>query len=48
MVTADGDLVELTRQDEDLDGAVVALGALGIVTTVTLDILPTYDVRQYL
>jgi xylitol oxidase len=48
MVTADGDLVELTRQDEGFDGAVVALGALGVVTTVTLDILPTYDVRQYL
>jgi xylitol oxidase len=48
MVTADGDLVELTRQDENFDGAVVALGALGVVTTVTLDILPTYDVRQYL
>jgi xylitol oxidase len=48
LVTADGDLVELTRQDENFDGAVVALGALGVVTTVTLDILPTFDVRQYL
>jgi xylitol oxidase len=48
MVTADGDLVELTRRDENFNGAVVALGALGVVTTVTLDILPTFDVRQYL
>jgi xylitol oxidase len=48
MVTTDGDLVELTRQDEGFDGAVVALGALGVVTTVTLDILPTFDARQYL
>lgn len=47
MVTADGDLVELTREDENFAGAVVALGALGVVTTVTLDIQPTYDVRQY-
>jgi alditol oxidase len=47
LVTADGDLVELTRRDEDFAGAVVALGALGVVTTLTLDVLPTYDVRQY-
>lgn len=48
LVTADGDLVELTRGDEDFAGAVVALGALGMVTTLTLDIVPTYDIRQYL
>ena len=47
MVTADGELVELTRQDDDFDGAVVALGALGVVTSLTLDVLPTFDVRQW-
>jgi alditol oxidase len=47
MVTADGTLVRLTRQDEGFDGAVVALGALGVVTSLTLDVLPTFDVRQY-
>jgi xylitol oxidase len=47
MITADGELIEVTRRDENFDGAVVALGALGVVTTVTLDILPTFDVRQY-
>ena len=47
MVTADGELVRLTRKDEHFDGAVVALGALGVVTTLTLDVLPTFDVRQY-
>jgi alditol oxidase len=46
MVTADGDLVRLRRGDDGFHGAVVALGALGVVTTVTLDILPAYDVRQ--
>jgi xylitol oxidase len=49
MVTADGDLVSLSR-DRDGDrfrGAVVGLGALGIVVSVTLDIAPTFDVRQY-
>ncbi len=47
MVTADGDLVELTREDDGFDGAVVSLGTLGVLTTVTLDLLPTFDVRQY-
>jgi xylitol oxidase len=49
MVTADGDLVTLSR-GEDGDrfrGAVVALGALGAVVTMTLDIVPAFEVRQY-
>jgi xylitol oxidase len=41
-----GELVRLTRSDADFDGAVVGLGALGIVTRITLDIEPTFDVRQ--
>jgi alditol oxidase len=41
-----GELVRLSRADEDFDGAVVSLGALGIVTRITLDIEPTFDVRQ--
>lgn len=45
-VDADGDLVRLARGDEGFDGAVVSLGALGLVTSVTLDIMPTFDVRQ--
>jgi xylitol oxidase len=47
-VTADGELVTLTR-DKDGDrflGAVVGLGALGIMTRVTLDVQPTYQVAQ--
>jgi xylitol oxidase len=47
MITADGDLVELDRGNEHFYGAVVGLGALGVVTTVTLDVLPTFDLRQY-
>ncbi|MGH3378086.1 MAG: D-arabinono-1,4-lactone oxidase, partial [Actinoallomurus sp.] len=47
MVTADGDLVALDRRGDHLYGAVVGLGALGVVTTVTLDILPSFDIRQY-
>ena len=49
LVTADGDLVELSRAtDGDLfAGAVVGLGALGVVTSVTLDIRPSFEMRQY-
>lgn len=47
-VTADGDVVTLTRKKdgEQFLGAVVHLGALGVVTKVTLDILPTFQVKQ--
>ncbi len=48
-VTADGDLAQLSRRDdpERFPGAVVNLGALGIVTKVTLDLVPAFDVAQY-
>ncbi|WP_327233964.1 FAD-binding protein [Streptomyces sp. NBC_01317] len=48
LVGPEGDLVEL-RRDTDRDtfaGSVVALGALGVVTQVTLDVEPTYDMTQ--
>src|SRR6478735_2227547 len=46
IVGADGELRVLSRGEPDFDGSVVSLGALGIVTHVTLDVEPTYDVRQ--
>jgi len=48
LVTADGALRRLSREDDGdrFDGCVVALGALGVVTTVELDVQPAYDVRQ--
>ena len=48
MVGADGELVEVSRQlDGDrLRGSVVALGALGVVTEVTLDVEPAYRMTQ--
>jgi alditol oxidase len=48
IVTADGELVTLSRQKdgERFAGAGVALGGLGVVTKVTLDVQPTFQVRQ--
>ncbi|MEP7241068.1 MAG: FAD-binding protein [Devosia sp.] len=45
-VDATGELLTLSRGDPDFDGAVVALGALGIVVTATLDIVPRFEMRQ--
>lgn len=45
-VNADGDVVKLSRKDSEFNGAVVGLGALGIVTKITLDLLPTFNMRQ--
>jgi xylitol oxidase len=48
IITANGDTLHLSR-DKDGDqflGAVVGLGAVGVVTRVTLDLLPTYQVAQ--
>jgi xylitol oxidase len=46
LVTSDGGLVTSARGEEDFDGLVVGLGALGAVTRVTLDVEPAYEVRQ--
>ncbi len=47
-VTGDGEVVALSRSKdgERFLGAVVALGGLGVVTKVTLDVQPTFQVRQ--
>ncbi|RCV49715.1 FAD-binding protein, partial [Marinitenerispora sediminis] len=49
LVTADGDTVTLDRRTggDRFRGAVVSLGALGVVTALTLDIEPAFEVRQY-
>ena len=46
LVTAAGDTLTASRGDPDFDGLVVGLGALGVVTRVTLDVEPAYQVRQ--
>ncbi len=46
LVTPDGGLLTLGADHPDLAGSVVALGALGVVTSLTLALEPAYDVRQ--
>jgi xylitol oxidase len=46
LVTSEGELVRVARGDEDFDGMVVGLGALGAVTRIVLDAEPTYEVAQ--
>jgi xylitol oxidase len=48
LVTSDGELDALSRDThgEEFDGMVVSLGALGVVTQLTLDVVPSFLVRQ--
>jgi alditol oxidase len=47
-VTADGDVTELRRDSAPaaFPGAVVHLGALGVVTRLVLEVVPSFDVSQ--
>lgn len=46
LVTADGGILHVDRSDPDFAGVVVNLGLLGIVVRLTLDVVPSFDVRQ--
>jgi xylitol oxidase len=46
-VGADGTLHRLTEEDEKFKGAVIGLGAIGIITKVTLALQPSFSMRQY-
>lgn len=46
MITADGELVTLSQKDAEFAGCVVHLGGLGVVTSVTLNVVPTFEVSQ--
>ncbi len=50
LVTANGELVRMSAADDDntLSGAVVGLGALGVVATLTLTVEPAFEVEQTL
>jgi xylitol oxidase len=46
LVCSDGELLALRAGDADLPGAVVHLGALGVVTRIGLRVQPTFSVRN--
>lgn len=47
VVTADGTVVTFSKeQSEELNGALVGLGGLGVVTKLTLEIHPSHQMRQ--
>lgn len=46
LVTSSGEVITSRRGDPDFPGLVVNLGALGVVTRLTLSIEPAYDVQQ--
>jgi xylitol oxidase len=48
IVTADGNIVHLSREKDgdQFLGAAVALGGLGVVTSTTLDVIPTFQMAQ--
>ena len=47
LIRGDGELVTLRRGDAGFDGAVVGLGALGVVAALSLDVVPAFEIRQY-
>ena len=48
LITANGHQVILSRenQPQQFAGAVVSLGGLGVITSLTLDLRPTFEMRQ--
>ncbi|RCG29257.1 FAD-binding protein [Streptomyces diacarni] len=47
LVTADGSPAVVRRGEPDFAAAVVSLGALGVVTALTLDLEPAYEVESH-
>ena len=46
LVTGDGEILRVARGDADFEGMVVHVGALGVVSQITLDVQPSYRMRQ--
>lgn len=47
LVLADGSALTIGRGDARFDGAVTSMGALGVVTALTLDLAPDFEVAQH-
>ncbi|MBE1442110.1 FAD-binding protein [Paenibacillus sp. OAS669] len=49
IIKADGEKIVLSRDQGDgiLEGAVVGLGGLGVVTKITLDVVPVFQISQH-
>jgi alditol oxidase len=46
IVLADGSVREVSRGDPDFSGVIVSLGALGIVTSLTMETVEAFDLEQ--
>ncbi|MBV9838929.1 MAG: FAD-binding protein [Solirubrobacterales bacterium] len=46
LVTSTGEVICARRGQPEFDGMVVGLGALGVLTRLTLDVEPAYEMRQ--
>ncbi len=47
LVTSQGELLRVSRDDTDFAGLVVGLGAVGAIVSVRLEVEPAYQVRQW-
>jgi xylitol oxidase len=46
VITANGELISISRESANFAGAVVGLGGLGVVTKVTLNVSPSFRMQQ--
>jgi len=46
LMTADGEVRTLRRGEADFDGAVVSLGAMGVVVSLELDVVDRFEIAQ--
>lgn len=47
LITPDGEILQITQKDPEFFGSVVHLGALGMVSRITLEVSPTFQVAQW-
>src|SRR5262249_48308320 len=47
LIGPDGSLRTVREGDPDFDGSIVALGLAGVVTSLRLRVLPSYQIRQF-